>query len=165
MGFGDRFRRAMGISALSEADQRWLPFRAALDTQDEAKCLELAFALMRGQHFDEALRAFEAMEKAFPEKRGEWLRWQGQTLYIGLGLRAADPAAQRALHERALECYLRAAEAGDRTQEFNAVELCEHLAREELAVERKRELFDRYLALFPQGPGRAKVERLRAALG
>lgn len=165
MGFGDRFRRVIGLpDPPSEEEVRWLPFKRALAEKDAQACLNLAFGFMRAQQHADAVKAFELLEQGLPERRAEWLRWQGQSLYIGLALSTPDPAKRREAHLRALECYLRAAEAGDRTQEFNAVELCEHLAREELPAEQQRALFDRYLALFPEGPGRGKVLALRAAL-
>ena len=112
-----------------------------------------------------AHRTFEfahvRMETRFPERRAEWLRWQGQTLYIAMAWRQATAAGRVQCYVQALECYFAAAELGERSQEFNVVELCEALFAEADADPAQREaLAARYVALFPAGDARKRIEGL-----
>jgi len=153
----------MGLpEPLDPTAQRRAAFREAAARGDEAACLESAVAFSRAELFEDALAAFKELEQLFPARKGEWLRWQGQLLYIQVAYRAKTAEERAACYERALDCYFQAAELGDRSQEFNVVELCEQLAAETtVPAERSQAAYARYLALFPQGPGRARVEKLR----
>ena len=80
MAFSDRFRKVMGIPALpSEAEVRLLPFQRALAQKDVDACLQLAFGYLRAQQHADAVRAFELLAQQVPERKAEWLRWQGHT--------------------------------------------------------------------------------------
>ena len=162
MGFGDRFRKVMGIPVNPDpVALRRSAFNAALEAGDEIASLENALAFSQAQMFEDALGAFRRMEERFAERRAEWLRWQGQTLYIGLAWRAKADADRVACYRRALDCYFQAAELGDRSQEFNVVELCEALFDEASVPEdEKRAVQARYLEFFPEGEGHGRVERL-----
>jgi hypothetical protein len=164
MSLADRFRKVMGVPPpIDPLEARRTAFREASGRRDEIASLENALAFTQAQMFDDALGAFRHLEEVFPLRKAEWLRWQGQLLYIQLAHRAKNEAERAAIYERAIACYFQAAELGDRSQEFNVVELCEQLAAESsIPAERKHAAFARYLALFPHGPGRRRVESLRA---
>ena len=162
MGLGDRFRKVMGIPVNPDPiELRRTAFRDAAADRDEIACLENALAFSQIQRFDDALSCFKQMEELFPSKRGEWLRWQGQTLYIGLSWRASSDADRVACFRRALACYFEAAALGDRSQEQNVVELCEALAAEkDVPSAEKKAAVDKYLASFPEGELRERAQRL-----
>ena len=153
MGLSDVLKRVMRVPTATSAEQlaedRW---QQAVAARDELACQHVAFEHAQAQRFAACLRCYEQLCQLFPERRGEWLRWMGQTLYISMHWREADPAKQRALLERALGCYFEAAPLGERSQEENVLELCELLE--------KPEHVSRYLELFPEGAHRERAQRL-----
>lgn len=162
MSLADRFRKVMGIPApVDPLAVRQRAFDEALAQGDEVACLENALAFSQAQAFGPALESFIRMESRFPAKRAEWLRWQGQTLYIAMAWRQATAEGRVQCYVRALECYFQAAELGERSQEFNVVELLEAIFSEPSVGPVAREgMASRYLALFPAGEGRQKVAAL-----
>jgi hypothetical protein len=162
VGLADRFRKLMGIPApVDPGALRQHAFDEALAAGDETACLERALVFSQAQEFKPALEAFIRLETRFPERRAEWLRWQGQTLYIAMAWRQATAAGRVQCYVQALECYFAAAELGERSQEFNVVELCEALFAEKDADPAQRDAFaSRYLALFPAGDARKRIEGL-----
>ena len=162
MGLGERFRKVMGIPVNPDpVELRRTAFREAAADRDEIACLENALAFSQMQRFDDALGCFKQMEELFPTKRGEWLRWQGQTHYIGLSWRAKNDTERVACYRRALKCYFEAAALGDRSQEMNVVELCEALSAEkDVPSAEKKAAIDNYQSSFPDGELRERVLRL-----
>ena len=69
MGFGDRFRKVMGIPVNPDpVALRRSAFNAALEAGDEIASLENALAFSQAQMFEDALGAFRRMEERFAER-------------------------------------------------------------------------------------------------
>lgn len=150
MSLSDRFRRVMGLpESVDPASARSAALEAAIAAGDANAARAAALAYVQAQAFGDALAALAMLEERLPAQRAEWLRWQGQLLYINLSFHAPDPATRLECLTRALDCYFEAAALGDLSQSFNVLEICDALADEPaLSAEQKREIARRYRALF-----------------
>ena len=153
MGLGDRFRKVMGIPVNPDPSSFGAPRSARpRPIATRWRVWRTPSPSRRSSASTTRSPASSRWKSLFPKQAREWLRWQGQTHYIGRSWRASSDADRVACYRRALECYFEAAALGDRSQEQNVVELCEALAAEKDVPEAEKEsAVHKYLASVSRG--------------
>jgi hypothetical protein len=113
--------------------------------------------------YDEAVAAYATLFDKHPAERGSIATMIGQTLYLGkAGYKVTLPDAQKAeVYVQALDWYIRAAEAGDRSQDLNYVEMCEWLMKNPAHKEKARRFIDGFSKHFPNGAYATRIAALR----
>lgn len=136
----------------ASGDDFYAATNAAYDLCDKA-CL-----------YDESVAAYQSLYEKHADKRGEVATMIGQTLYLGkAGYKVTLTDAEKAaVYVQALDWYVKAAEAGDRGEDLNYVEMCEWLAKKPELRAKAQPYVMSFDKLFPNNEYRSRIAALKA---